>query len=47
MIINRPTLDLAFKGFKTIYDEAALAAPSEFEKIAMTIPSASRDETNA
>lgn len=47
MIINRQTLDLAFKGFKTVYSDAALAAPSEFEKIAMTVPSASRDETYA
>lgn len=47
MIINRQTLDLAFKGFKTVYSDANLAAPSEFEKIAMTVPSASRDETYA
>jgi len=47
MIINRQTLELAFKGFKTVYSDAYLAAPSEFEKIAMTVPSVSRDETYA
>lgn len=47
MLVNRPVLDLAFKGFKTIYSDAYLSAPSEFEKIAMTVPSGSRDETYA
>ena len=45
MLINKPLLDLAFKGFKAIYTDAHLAAPSEFEKIAMTVPSGSRDES--
>lgn len=47
MLVNRTVLDLAFKGFKTIYSDAYLSAPSEFEKIAMTVPSGSRDETYA
>ena len=49
MLINKPLLDLAVRGFKTIYSDANLAAPSEFEKIAMPVqslgPSGSRDET--
>ena len=45
MLINKPLLDLAFRGFKSIYSDAYLAAPSEFEKIAMTVPSGSRDES--
>lgn len=49
MLIDKPLLDLAFRGFKTIYSDANLAAPSEFEKIAMPVqslgPSGSRDET--
>ncbi|MDF3607988.1 Mu-like prophage major head subunit gpT family protein [Paracoccus sp. DMF-8] len=44
-LVNSETLALAFKGFKTVYSEAWLDAPSHGEKIAMTIPSASRDET--
>lgn len=47
MLINQSVLDLAFKGFKTVYSQANLEAPSEFEKIAMTVPSVSRDETYA
>lgn len=45
MIINSENLALAFKGFKTVYSEAFLEAPSHADKIAMTVPSASRDET--
>ena len=45
MIVNSETLALAFKGFKTVYSEAYLEAPSHSDKIAMTVPSASRDET--
>lgn len=47
MIINREVLDLAFKGFKSIYTDAALSAPSQFEQIAMTVPSSSRSEDYA
>lgn len=45
MIINGQTLDLAFKGFKTIYSEAFEAAETHYDKVAMTVPSSSRDET--
>lgn len=45
MIINEQTLDLAFRGFKTLYSDAFDAAPSHKDKIAMTVPSSSRDET--
>lgn len=44
MIVNSETLALAFKGFKTVYPPY-LEAPSHSDKIAMTVPSASRDET--
>ncbi|MDZ4096424.1 MAG: Mu-like prophage major head subunit gpT family protein, partial [Paracoccaceae bacterium] len=45
MIINSETLDLAFRGFKTVYTDAFDAAPAHADKIAMTVPSVSRDET--
>lgn len=45
MIINGQTLDLAFRGFKTVYTDANLTAPSHYGDIAMTVPSSSRDET--
>jgi len=51
MLINKPLLDLAFKGFKTVYTQANLEAPPEIEKIAMPDQaigsSASRDENYA
>lgn len=46
-IINAANLDLAFRGFKTIYSTAYLAAPSQAAKVAMTVPSSSRDESYA
>ncbi|WP_323005434.1 Mu-like prophage major head subunit gpT family protein [Pseudorhodobacter sp.] len=45
MIINGQTLNLAFKGFQTIYNEAQLAAESHASKVAMMVPSSSRDES--
>lgn len=45
MIINSQTIDLAFKGFKTVYTDAYLEAPSHKDKIAMTVASTGRDET--
>jgi phage major head subunit gpT-like protein len=45
MIINSQTLDLAFRGFKTVFNDAQIAAPSHYADIAMTVPSTSRDET--
>ena len=51
MLINKPLLDLAFNGFKTVYTQANLEAPSGFEKIAMPdpdlCPSANRYENHA
>ena len=44
MLINSETLNLAFKGFKTVYSDAFAAAPAYADKIAMTVPSISRDE---
>ena len=44
-IINAENLDLAFRGFKSIYSTAYLAAPSQAAKVAMTVPSSSRDES--
>ena len=45
MIINAQVLDLAFKGFKTVVSDAMMNAPAHASEIAMTVPSASRDET--
>lgn len=45
MLVNGQTLDLAFRGFNTVFTDAQLAAPSHFADIAMTVPSTSRDET--
>ncbi|TKD23059.1 hypothetical protein FBT96_04405 [Rhodobacter capsulatus] len=45
MIINGQTLDLAFRGFNTIFSDALGEAPSHYDKIAMVVPSSSRDET--
>lgn len=45
MIVNGQTLDLAFRGFKTVFTDAQLAAPSHYGDIAMTVPSTARDET--
>lgn len=45
MIINDNSLDLAFRGFQTVYNEASLAAPSFMDRLAMNVPSTGRDET--
>lgn len=45
MLVNTAALDLAFKGFKSVVTTAMMQAPSQYEKIAMTVPSSSRDET--
>ena len=45
MLINQSNLDLVFKGFKTVYTDAYLAAPKYSDQVAMTIPSVGRDET--
>ena len=46
MIINAAALDLAFKGFKAVYTAAYDKAPIAWDRIAMTIPSSARDETD-
>lgn len=45
MIINAQTLDLAFKGFKTVYTDAYTAATVDHDKIVMAVPSGSREES--
>ena len=45
MLVNSDSVALAFKGFQTIFGDAALEAPTNADKIAMTVPSVSRDET--
>lgn len=47
MIVNAASIALAFQGFKTIFTDAALQAPANADKIAMTVPSSSADETYA
>lgn len=44
-ITNEASIGLAFKGFKACYTDAYTAAPSNADKVAMTVPSGSRDET--
>ncbi|MFN3721884.1 MAG: Mu-like prophage major head subunit gpT family protein [Paracoccaceae bacterium] len=45
MNINEAVLDLVFRGFQAKYTTAYLAAPTHGDKIAMTVPSSSREET--
>lgn len=45
MIINPCNLDLAFQGFKTIFGNAFDKATVYYDKVAMMVPSSSRDET--
>ena len=45
MIINDNSLDLVYRGFKSVYSDAYLQAPAHKDKIAMTVPSTGRDET--
>ena len=45
MIVNAESIELAFKGFKSVYTDAYTAAEAHSAKIAMTVPSTSRDET--
>ncbi|MFC3059418.1 Mu-like prophage major head subunit gpT family protein [Paenirhodobacter populi] len=45
MLINSQNLDLIFKGFKAVYSDATINAPVNYDKVAMVVPSASRDET--
>ncbi|CAM4212763.1 Mu-like prophage major head subunit gpT family protein [Palleronia rufa] len=45
MIVNSQNLDLAFKGFKSVYTDAYNTAPTTWDKIAMTVPSGVREET--
>ena len=45
MIVNQDSIALSFKGFKTVFTDAYLETPTNADKIAMTVPSSSRDET--
>ena len=45
VIINETNVALAFKGFKTVYSDAFDQAETHYDKIAMVVPSSSRDET--
>lgn len=45
MIVNADSLSLAFKGFKAVFTDAYMETPTNADKIAMTVPSSSRDET--
>jgi phage major head subunit gpT-like protein len=47
MIINQENLDLTFRGFKTVFTDAFIAAESHAAKIVMEVPSATREETYA
>lgn len=45
MIINSNTLDLVFKGFKTVYTDAYLKADVHWDQIAMQVASSGSQET--
>lgn len=47
MLINRAALAAATTGFKTLFNTAFSAAPSDWDKVAMLVPSAARQETYA
>lgn len=47
MIINAQTLELGFRGFRTLYSDAFAKVPDQVSKVAMTVASGSRDETYA
>ncbi|MEO0632905.1 MAG: Mu-like prophage major head subunit gpT family protein [Pseudomonadota bacterium] len=45
MIVDQRSLDLVFKGFKTVYTDAYLKAEVHWDKIAMQVSSGGSDET--
>lgn len=45
MLVNSESLNLAFKGFKTVFTDAQMSAPAHSDKIAMKVTSTSADET--
>ena len=45
MIVNSQYLDLAYRGFKSVYTDACNTAPTTWDKIAMTVPAGVREET--
>lgn len=45
MLVNQENVELAFKGFKTVYDSSFMEAPDHAARIVMEVPSAARDET--
>lgn len=47
MIINRGTLNALFTGFKIIFNKAFEGAKSEYEKVAMVVPSTTSQEVYA
>lgn len=47
MLLNKATLSAMFTGFKTIFNNAFSTAESQFEKVAMVVPSSTSKETYA
>ncbi len=47
MIINEQNLGIAFKGFKTLFQEQFEATVADWDKVAMKVPSSGRDTTYA
>ncbi len=47
MIINRATLQAVTTGFKVIFNNAFATAASDYEKLAMVVPSSTKQETYA
>lgn len=44
MLINASNLDLVYRGFRTVYNESFEAAPSYYDRVAMTVSSSTRSE---
>lgn len=45
MLINAGNLDLIYSGFKTVFNGAFQTAKTNYNTVAMTVPSSTRDET--
>jgi len=45
MLLNQQNMDAIFNGFKAVYTDAFSAAPSNYEKVSMVVPSGAREET--
>ena len=47
MVINQQNLDSLYRGYSTAFNKAFNDAETNYSKIAMTVPSSTREGTNA